>query len=102
MSMLSRCGRPWLVIVGDDHDTSDGPSKFDRLQHLCRLAHAVAIYTGLAEAKFCLLFAATVTIGGKVLVAETQGHHHGEWSAFLREAAPRAARIEILPEWGTA
>jgi hypothetical protein len=97
-------GRPWIAIVGDDDEISHGPRAYDRngLRRLAALAKGIAVYSGAAEARFYGLFAATAVLGANVLVIETQLTHHAEWSAFLREAAPNATFLHILPRGGSA
>ena len=96
-------GRPWIAIVGDD-EISHGPRAYDRngLRRLAALAEGIAVYSGAAEARFYGLFAATAALGANVLVIETQLAHHAEWSEFLRQAAPQATHLDIMPRGGSA
>ena len=97
-------GRPWIAIVGDDNEVSYGPCRYDRegLRRLAKLADGLAVYSGAASVEFHALFAATAVLGASVLVIETQLAHHAEWSAFLREAAPNAPILHIMPTGGAA
>ncbi len=97
-------GRPWIAIVGDDNEVSYGPCRYDRegLRRLAKLADGLAVYSGAASVEFYALFATTAALGANVLVIETQLAHHAEWSEFLREAAPQAAHLDIMPRGGSA
>jgi hypothetical protein len=97
-------GRPWIAIVGDDNEISHGPNGYDRegLRRLATRAQGLAVYSGAASVEFYALFATTAALGANVLVIETQLAHHAEWSEFLREAAPQAAHLDIMPRGGSA
>lgn len=97
-------GGPWIAIVGDDNEVSYGPCRYDRegLRRLAKLADGLAVYSGAASVEFHALFAATAALGANVLVIETQLAHHAEWSEFLREAAPQATHLDIMPRGGSA
>jgi hypothetical protein len=97
-------GRPWIAIVGDDNEVSYGPCRYDRegLRRLAKLADRLAVYSGAASVEFYALFASTAALGANVLVIETQLAHHAKWSEFLREAAPNAAFLHIMPTGGSA
>ncbi len=91
--------RPFVVLVGDDRETSFGPDGFDGgdLIAAAKAASHVVVYSGAADPDFYQFFVIAATLGRLALVVETQPRHHEEWKRFLVRHAPNAALLDIAP-----
>jgi len=95
---------PWVALVGDDRDRSQGPGAFNRpgLRRLARAASGVIVYSGAAEERVYLIAAGIAMLGGRVLMVETQIPHHAAWHSAVQGWAPKTPYLDVSPIGGRA
>lgn len=93
-----------LVLIGDDPEGGDGlgPHAWDgeKLRRLLRGLNpgAVGVFAGapLLMAYEALCFSAATLPGGAVII-ECRASRFAEWSRFISDCAPFAARFDVRP-----
>jgi hypothetical protein len=55
LPLVEASSRPWIAIIGDDNNTADGPSAYDRdgLRRLAALARGLVVDSGAAAVQHC-------------------------------------------------
>ena len=96
--------RPALVMVGDDMETSVGPSRF-HVPSLRRAMRACVAFTVVTSAPTVEVYAlgTAPTIGGKnAMIIETRLEHELEWLALIQKTAPGRPVLLSTVKGGTA
>ena len=89
-----------MLLIGDDAAASRGPDGFHRasLRRALRRATHVAVRAGApVPAVYAAAPELALAGGGTVLLIETTERHEGDWAAFVRRHAPRAAGLLVTP-----
>ena len=91
--------RVWIVHVGDDLFTAEGPAGFHlrSLRKLLERAHAVYVLVGAAVPEIYKAAADVADSGLNVIIIETQTSEEAVWSDFVCRHADRAVKTLVTP-----